>query len=329
LNSASEPCLAVRDLTVRIGGRVFLDAASFSAPRHAITVLLGDAQAGTSTAIKTIAGLERATAGSIHVEGQDVTKSRAGRRNVAVVFEGHALFPHMTLFENVAYPLRVAKLDDVAIEAHVAEIARLLDFVHVLDRRPRDVSEGLKRRAGLARAIVRKPAAYLFDRALASLDDDFRSAAREVIGFLRLRFDATIVMPTADGAEAKRLADWLVVMADGRVLQEGVAAEVRAAPASLDIARCVVVPALVLRDGGIVAIEPEGVRIQAVDGPSFLLSVVSGDSEIGERVTLALPLAALQPGGWDTVPPESLLLFDSSGVALPRRGGSGAGQDRR
>ncbi|MSO74137.1 MAG: ABC transporter ATP-binding protein [Alphaproteobacteria bacterium] len=313
------PCIAVRDLTVRIGGSTILDTASFSVPRHAITVLLGDAGAGTSTAVKVIAGLESARGGTIEVDGRDVTKLRAGRRNVALVFDGHALFPHMSVFENVAYPLRVAKLGRDMIEARVTEVARLLDFAHVLERRPREVSEGLKRRAGLARAIVREPAVYLFDRALASLDDEFRGAAREVIGFLRERFDATIIMPIGDGAEAKGLADWLVVMADGRVLQEGVAAELRAAPASLDIAARVAVPPFALRDGGIVAIEPEGLRVQAVEGPSFLLSVVRGDAEIGERVTLAVAPAALKLSDWDTLSPDALLLFDADGIAFSRR----------
>lgn len=316
----STPYLAVRDLTVRIAGQVFLDAASFSAPRHAITMLLGDAEAGTSTAIKAIAGLERASEGAILVEGKEVTKARAGRRNVAVVFEGHALFPHMTVFENVAYPLRVAKLGHPAIESRVSEIAKLLEFSHVLDKRPRDVSEGLKRRAGLARAIVREPVAYLFDRALASLDDDFRGAAREVIGFLRDRFDATIVMPTADATEAQRLADWLVVMAAGRVLQEGTTAALRAAPASLDIASRVAVPSLVLRNGGIVAIGPEGIQVQVLDGPSLLLPVAPGDAEIGERVTLAVSPVALKSGGWNAVAPDTLHLFDSNGAAFIRWG---------
>ncbi len=313
------PCIAVRDLTVRIGGEVILDGASFSAPKGAMTMLLGDSAAGTATAIKAIAGLERLQAGTIEVEARDVTKVKAGRRNVAVVFESHALFPHMTVFENVAYPLRVAKLDRAAIEVRVTEVARLLGFAHVLDSLPRDVSEGLKRRAGLARAVVREPAVYLFDRALSSLDDDFRGAAREVIAFLRERFNASIIMPTNDGAEAMRLADWLVVMADGHVLQEGASAELRAHPATLDIASRVCVPALVLRDGGIVAIEPEGVRVQVVDGPSFLLPVVVGDLEIGERVTLAAMPAGFKPGGWASVPPEALLLFDSSGTAMSRR----------
>ncbi len=304
---------------VRIDGDVILDEASFVAPRHAITMLLGDGAAGTSTLIKAIAGLESAREGTIEVDGRDVTKLKAGRRNVAVVFEGHALFPHMTVFENVAYPLRVARLDRAAIEARVTEVARLLDFASVLDRRPRDVPEGLKRRAGLARAVVREPAVYLFDRALSGLDDDLRGAAREVIGFLRQRFNATIIMPSSDGAEAMRLADWLVVMAEGRVLQEGGAAALRAAPASLDIAARIAVPSLVLRDGGIVGIEPDGIVVQMGDGPRFKLKFTPGDAEIGERITLAVAQAALKPGGWEAVSPEALLLFDSDGVAFGRR----------
>lgn len=319
MSAAAEPCLAVRDLTVRIGGRVILDGISFSAPRHAITVLLGDAEAGTATAIKAIAGLESVRGGTILVEGRDVAKLKAGRRNVAVVFEGHALFPHMTVFENVAYPLRVAKLERAVIERRVGEIASLLEFADVLGRRPRDIPEGLKRRAGLARAIVREPAAYLFDRPLASLDDDFRGAAREVIGFLRERFDATIVMPTSGGAEAMQLADWLVVMAEGRVLQEGAAAAVRAAPASLDVAARVVRPPLALRDGGVVAIEAAGVRVQVVDGPMFLIPVLPGDAEVGERVTVAAAPGDLGAGGWDAIAPEAVLLFDTTGERFARR----------
>lgn len=301
---------------MRIGGELCLDATSFVAPRRALTVLLGDAQDGTSAAIKAIAGLERASAGAVLVDGRDVTKVRAGRRNVAVVFEGHALFPHMSVFDNVAYPLRVARLSEATIAARVDEIAGLLGFSHVLGQRPRDVSEGLKRRAGLARAVVREPAAYLFDRELAALEDDYRSAARDVIGFLREHFDATILMPSADGAEAARLADWLVVMADGRVLQEGPAEAVRKAPASLDVARRALTRALVLRDGGIVGLRPDGVRVRVAEGQEYHLPFAAGDAVVGERVVLGASSSALKSGGWEALPGGELLLFDSSGVAF-------------
>jgi ABC-type sugar transport system ATPase subunit len=313
------PAIAVRDLTVRAGGHLVLDRVGFAAPRAAITVLAGNAESGAASVIKAVAGIERAAGGTIEIDGKDVTRARAGRRNVALVFETHALFPHMTVFENVAYPLRIARVDRAAIERRVGEAAELLGFAHVLDRKPREVPDGLKRRAGLARAIVREPAAYLFDRPLSSLDDDYRGAARGVIAFLRERFDATILMPAGDGEEAVGLADRLVVMSAGHVLQEGAAAEVRAAPASLEVAQRVIMPLLALRDAGIVAIEPRGLRIQARDGPTLLLPVEPGDAEVGEQVSLAVAPKHLLQGDWNAVPPDAFLLFDSTGRSFARR----------
>ncbi|MGD9536026.1 MAG: ATP-binding cassette domain-containing protein [Alphaproteobacteria bacterium] len=323
--AAGTPAIAVRDLTVRIGGRVVLEQVGFTAPKGAITVLAGDNESGATTAIKAVAGIERAAGGTVEIDGKDVTKLRAGRRNVALVFETHALFPHMTVFENVAYPLRVAKLGHEAIARRVGEVAELLGFTHVLNERPREVPEGLKRRAGLARAVVREPVAYLFDRPLSSLDDDYRGAARGVIAFLRERFNATILMPSGDGEEAARLADRLVVMSAGSVLQEGAAATVRAAPVSLEVAQRVIVPPLVLRDAGIAGIEPAGLRIRTSEGRVLLLPVEPGDAEIGERVSLGVVPSRLRQAGWDALPPDVFLLFDSTGRGFPRRDGPASG----
>jgi ABC-type sugar transport system ATPase subunit len=316
----SEPVLVLRGVGVAAGVRTPIDDVSFAVPAGATSVLLGPADSGASTTIKAIAGLARVSAGTIWVAGRDVTRARPGRRGVAIVFENAALLPHLSVCENVGYPLRVAGLDRAEIDRRVVEIAERLAFRHVLQEKPRAVNEGLRRRAGLARAIVREPAVYLLDRTFASLDDDLRGAAREAVAFLRERGSPTIVLPSGDAAEAARLADHLVVMEGGRVLQAGPAAAVRARPASLAVAERVAVPGLAYRDAIVLSAEPAGIALRLEDGPSLVLALDPTGIEVGERVTLAVPPARLVGEGWAGVPEEALLAFDSAGHAIAALG---------
>ena len=304
------------EVTVRQGGETLIERVSLDADAGATTVLLGPTDSGAATTIKAIAGLIRVNEGSITVGGIDVTRERAGRRNVAVVFESHTLFPHMTVFENIAYPLRVARLDPGEIERRVGAIAERLGFSSVLNEKPHRLADGIKRRAGLARAIVRAPGAYLLDRTLASLDDDFRGAAREAIRFLREQEHATILMPSADAGEAMQLADRLVVMARGGALQQGPADDVRQRPQSLAVAELASTPILAFQEGVVLAIEADGLQVRLSDGVTLHPAVNSRDVELGERVTVAAPRAALKGGGWAAVDPAALLLFESAGIAL-------------
>jgi len=306
----------LREVTVRQGGETLIERVSLSANAGVTTVLLGTTDSGATTTIKAVAGFVRVNEGRIAVGGVDVTRARAGRRNVAVVFEGHTLFPHMTIYENVAYPLRVARLEAGEIERRVGVIAERLGISKVLNERPRRIDESIRRRAGLARAIVRAPGAYLLDRTLASLDDDFRGAAREAIGFLRAQEHATILMPSADAVEAMQLADRVVVMANGGVLQEGPADEVRLRPLSLAVAELASAPVFAFQEGVVLAIEPGSLRVRLNDGVTLALPIKPRDVEQGERVTVATPRSALKDGGWGALEPGMALLFDSAGVAL-------------
>src|SRR5687768_12640528 len=199
-------------------------------------VLVGPSGCGKSTALRMIAGLETPTGGRIMIGDRDVTALQPQDRDIAMVFQTYALYPHMTVGENLAFGLRMRGTARDAIEARVKEAARALGLEAVLTRRPAQLSGGQRQRVALGRAIVREPKAFLFDEPLSNLDAKLRGQMRVEIRRLQRTLGTTSVYVTHDQLEAMTLADRLVVMNAGRTEQVGVPTELYERPASLFVA---------------------------------------------------------------------------------------------
>ncbi|MEM1006763.1 MAG: ABC transporter ATP-binding protein, partial [Pseudomonadota bacterium] len=183
------------------------------------TVFVGPSGCGKSTLLRLIAGLEDITTGSIDIDGEDATDVPPARRGLAMVFQSYALYPHMTVRKNIAFPLRMAKLDQAEIDKRVEGAAQVLNLADYLDRRPGQLSGGQRQRVAIGRAIVREPAAFLFDEPLSNLDAALRVGMRLEISELHERLATTMIYVTHDQVEAMTMADKIVVLQAGVIEQ--------------------------------------------------------------------------------------------------------------
>ncbi|TDC13378.1 ABC transporter ATP-binding protein, partial [Streptomyces sp. 8K308] len=218
------------------GGVRALDSLELSIADGEFFALLGPSGCGKTTILRTIAGLEQATAGTVAIGGGDVTRLPPGRRDVAMVFQDYALFPHMTVTDNVAYPLRIRRVPTAERRAKAAETAGHLGLTKQLDRRPGQLSGGQQQRVALARAMACHPKVFLFDEPLSNLDARMRLEARTFLKRLQRELAVTTVFVTHDQAEALALADRIAVLSDGRVRQVGTPTEVFRRPANTFVA---------------------------------------------------------------------------------------------
>ncbi len=241
---------AVRDLSLRVRDKELL-------------VLVGPSGCGKSTVLRLIAGLEEPTEGTIRIDGRVMNEVSPADRNIAMVFQSYALYPHMTVYDNMAFGLRLRKIPRETIDRRVREAARILGLSELLSRRPRALSGGQRQRVALGRAIVRDPAVFLLDEPLSNLDAKLRVAMRREIHRLHRRLQATIVYVTHDQVEAMTLGDRICVMNDGRLQQVGPPLEVYERPANRFVAGFIGSPAMNFLPGRLV---PDGERLAFDDG---------------------------------------------------------------
>lgn len=252
-------------------------------------VFLGPSGCGKSTLLRMIAGLEPVSAGEIHIAGRDVTQLPPGARNVAMVFQHYALYPHMTVYDNMAFGLRNVGVPKDEVDRRVQEAARMLELVELLDRKPVQMSGGQRQRVAIGRAVVKEPAAFLFDEPLSNLDAALRSRTRVELARLHQRLKATMIFVTHDQVEAMTLATRIVVMNRGRIEQVGPPMEIYRNPASRFVAGFIGSPAMnfldvarVQGEGGQVAVRlPDGTLVQTTVPESRLSS--DAKLELGVR----------------------------------------------
>ena len=206
-------------LTKSFGSNLVVDALSLEIEKGEFVVLLGPSGCGKTTTLRMIAGLEPATSGDILIDDERVNDLSPQRRDIAMVFQTYALYPHMTVAENIAYPLRVRKTDPAQINQQVQRTAAMLEITALLDRRPRELSGGERQRVALARAIVRHPRAFLMDEPLSNLDAKLRLQMRAELKHLQRQLGTTTVYVTHDQAEAMTLGHRVAVMNQGRLQQ--------------------------------------------------------------------------------------------------------------
>jgi len=212
-------------------------------------VLLGPSGSGKTTTLRILAGLESVGAGRVSMDGVDVTTQEPGQRDVAMVFQSYALYPHMTVAQNIGFPLKMVGTPAEAIASAVGEAAAKVGIGHLLQRTPGQLSGGQQQRCALARAIVRKPRLFLLDEPLSNLDAKLRLETRLELHALQRALGATTVYVTHDQEEAMTLADRIAVFIDGRIVQVGTPREVFARPQTIDVAGFIGTPPMNLLRG--------------------------------------------------------------------------------
>ena len=222
---------------VKMHGEVAaLKGVSFDIAPGEFFALLGPSGSGKSTTLRILAGLDAPTSGRVFIDGDDVTGVDAQQRDIAMVFQSYALYPHMTVGQNIAFPLEMAKLPKHEIAPAVQDAARKVKIDHLLDRRPGQLSGGQQQRCALARAIVRKAKLFLLDEPLSNLDAKLRLETRAELKKLQRSLGVTAVYVTHDQEEAMTLADRMAVFMNGEIQQVGKPSEVFARPNSVDVA---------------------------------------------------------------------------------------------
>lgn len=222
---------AVRDATMHIRDREFM-------------VFVGPSGCGKSTLLRLVAGLEMPSGGAIHIDGADATNTPPAKRGLAMVFQSYALYPHMTVYGNIAFPLKMAGEDANTIDKKVNNAARILNLGECLSRKPRQLSGGQRQRVAIGRAIVREPKAFLFDEPLSNLDAALRVQMRMELGELHRQLKTTMIYVTHDQVEAMTMADRIAVLNGGQVEQTGAPRELYNHPANKFVAGFIGSPAM-------------------------------------------------------------------------------------
>ena len=243
------------------GGVEAVKGITLAIPDGSFTVLLGPSGCGKSTLLRMIAGLETVTDGVIRIGSRIVNNIEPAERDIAMVFQNYALYPHMTVWDNMAYGLKNRGTPKPEIARRVTEAARLLELEPLLKRRPRELSGGQRQRVAMGRAIVREPQVFLFDEPLSNLDAKLRVQTRIEIRRLHNRLKATSIFVTHDQVEAMTLADLVVVMNQGRIEQVGAPLDVYRRPATRFVATFIGSPAMNMLRGRVV--EPGRVALEA------------------------------------------------------------------
>ncbi|QDZ11660.1 ABC transporter ATP-binding protein [Devosia ginsengisoli] len=225
---------------------------NLSAAEGEFVVFVGPSGCGKSTTLRMIAGLEEVSGGTIHIGGRDVTWAPPKDRDIAMVFQSYALYPHMNVAENMSFALRLAGTSKAEIAARVRNVADMLELTPYLERRPRDLSGGQRQRVAMGRAIVRDAYCFLFDEPLSNLDAKLRATMRTELALLHKRLGRTMIYVTHDQIEAMTMADRIVIMKDGVIQQTGSPRDVYNAPCNLFVASFIGSPAMNLLDGELV-----------------------------------------------------------------------------
>ncbi len=234
----------LKNVYKRFGGVTAVDDLSIAIEDREFAVLVGSSGCGKTTALRMIAGLETATSGDIFVGDTRVNDLEPRERDIAMVFQSYALYPHMSVRENMGFGLRIRKIEQKEIDDRVAEAADILGIRELLERKPKELSGGQRQRVAVGRAIVRKPKVFLFDEPLSNLDAKLRVAMRAEISKLHRRLEATMIYVTHDQVQAMTMADRIFIMSRGVLQQNGTPMEVYSRPANRFVAGFIGSPAM-------------------------------------------------------------------------------------
>jgi multiple sugar transport system ATP-binding protein len=280
--------LSLQGLGKAFGGRAVLQPCDLEVQSGELVVVMGPSGCGKSTLLRLIAGLETPSSGCVLIGGVDMTDVAPADRGVAMVFQSYALYPHLNVEQNIAFPLRMAKMPRAEIERRVQRAAESLDIVSLLKRRPRELSGGQRQRVSIGRAIVREPRVMLLDEPLSNLDGALRGRMRHAFARLHGELKTTMIYVTHDQQEAMTLAERIVVMDAGRIEQSGSPMALYQRPASVKIATAIGSPAMNLMAVALEQVEPDGAWVRLEDGARVRAAVRAPASAIGAAATLGV-----------------------------------------
>ncbi|WP_431298638.1 ABC transporter ATP-binding protein [Tabrizicola sp. BL-A-41-H6] len=257
--------LDLKDISKRFGDTSVIQGVNLTVEPGEFCVFVGPSGCGKSTLLRMIAGLEETSSGTIDIGGRDMTRVDPADRGVAMVFQSYALYPHLTVAENMGYSLRIARKPKAEIRAAVDEVAEILELSALLDRKPRALSGGQRQRVAIGRAILRQPSLFLFDEPLSNLDAELRVSMRVEIAKLHRHLGATMIYVTHDQVEAMTLADRLVLLRAGRIEQQGRPLDLYNDPDNSFVAGFLGNPRMNFLPGKIIDRRPDGVVVELKD----------------------------------------------------------------
>jgi sn-glycerol 3-phosphate transport system ATP-binding protein len=319
--------ISVQQVSKFWGATRAVENVSFDAAQAALVVLLGPSGCGKSTTLRLIAGLEQVTSGRIFIGGKDVTELPPAKRRISMVFQSYALFPHLTVAENILFGLRVRKVPAAERAQRLNRVAALLGLDALLERKPSQLSGGQQQRVALGRAIIAETPVCLMDEPLSNLDAQLRAEMRREIRALQQQLGITMVYVTHDQSEAMSMADRVILMRDGRIEQAAAPEDLYARPASTFAARFIGTPPMNIvpvtdRDDLLFGIRPEHVilddsgipaRVQSAEflGADTIVTCAYGGQTLAARVPgkAAFPIGAEVGVRWH---PENLHFFDAA-----------------
>ena len=270
------------------GASVILEDINLEIADGELVVFVGPSGCGKSTLLRLIAGLDEVSGGEISIDGKVVNDVAPARRAVAMVFQSYALYPHMTVYQNMSFGLRLAKLDARDIDAAVQSAAHKLHINHLLEKKPKVLSGGQRQRVAIGRAIVRKPNVFLFDEPLSNLDAALRASMRYELAKLHQDLKTTMIYVTHDQVEAMTLAKRIVVMSAGRIEQVGTPMELYNDPDNIFVAGFIGSPRMNFLDAEIESIAPRRAVLRLPSGDTIAAAVDARSAQPGQRVTLGI-----------------------------------------
>src|SRR5246127_1892253 len=296
-HGAVRPCMGqetrmsavhLQQIRKAFAGTDVLKGVDIDVKEHEFLVFVGPSGCGKSTLLRSIAGLERIDSGRVVIEGEDVTELEPSERGVAMVFQSYALYPHMSVYENIAFGLRMIKLPEAQIKERVHRAADILQIGQLLERRPRALSGGQRQRVAIGRSIVREPKVFLFDEPLSNLDAALRVQMRTELARLHRELGTTMIYVTHDQVEAMTLGQRIAVFNAGRIAQVGEPMALYDRPANLFVAGFLGSPEMNPVPVTVSANDPGGLRVCAHEG--------GGEFALGLRAAGATPGAAATLG---------------------------------
>ena len=322
--------LALAGVQKSFGATRVLHGVDLNVADGEMIVIVGASGCGKSTLLRIVAGLESPSGGHVLIDGRDVTALEPAERDIAMVFQNYALYPHMSVRENMAYGLKIRGLARAEIERRVTEAAGLLELAPLLDRRPRQLSGGQRQRVAMGRAIVREPKLFLFDEPLSNLDAKLRVQMRAEIRRLQRRLGVTSLFVTHDQVEAMTLGDRLVVMHQGHAAQVASPLEIFERPADTYVAGFIGSPAMNfldarLAEGGAAAALAAGPVLRFADGPrpgadgTPLVIGIRPEHVLPDDAGLPLAIDLVEPLGSESVLHGRLAQGEALAIRLPGR----------
>jgi multiple sugar transport system ATP-binding protein len=312
--------VSLKNISKSYGKTAVLQDINLEIEHGELVVLVGPSGCGKSTLLRVLCGLEDISSGELRIGEDIVNDLPPAQRGIAMVFQSYALYPHMTVYRNMAFGLKIHGEDKAQIDKRVRDAAKVLQIDHLLERLPRELSGGQRQRVAIGRAIVREPKLFLFDEPLSNLDAALRAKTRIELARLHKDLAATMVYVTHDQVEAMTLGDKIVVLHEGRVQQAGTPLTLYQQPANRFVATFIGSPTINLLPARVIEVSGAGARLQLGNGSKALAAVDVSQLQVGESVEVGLRpehcevlAPGVAPGADDTALDAEIMLVEHLG----------------